>query len=413
MRGITPVRAVTPREPGNQGWLPGVHPVMRILMTTNPGAGHVGPLVPFARAFMRAGDEVIVAAAESAREIVERAGLPFHPLADPPQEQLEAVWRSLPALDNEQQGFRVMREIFAGLRARASLPGLLRLVTERRPDVVLRETTEYAGLLAAERLGVRHGRIGIMAAAMEAWGTPIVAPVLDAHRNRLGLRPDPRSERMEASPYLTVYPAALEDADYAGPPHALRFREPVAPAAPLPDWWGGDDRPLVYVTYGSVTPTMPNFAPLFRATVDALGALPVRALLTIGTEVDVESLGAAPANVRVEPWVDQAAVMPHAAATVGHGGSGTTRMALAAGVPSVILPGFADQPRNAKRVAELGAGIALEDGIGGLAAAVRRLLEEPSYRQAAQRVAAEVAALAPVDEAPDALRERNDVARAA
>ena len=79
----------------------------------------------------------------------------------------------------------------------------------------------------------------------------------------------------------------------------------------------------------------------------------------------------------------------------------------------MIVPGFADQPRNAKRVAELGAGIALEDGTGGLAAAVRRLLAEPSYRSAAQRVAAEVAALPPVDEAPDALREWIDLARAA
>ena len=413
MRGITQVRGVTPREHGNQAPLAGVHPVMRIVMTTNPGAGHVGPLVPFARAFIRAGDEVIVAAAESAREAVERAGVPFHPLADPPREQLEAVWRSLPGLDHEVQGFRVMREIFAGLRARASLPGLLRLVTERRPDVVLRETTEYAGLLAAERLGVRHGRIGIMAAAMEAWGMPIVAPVLDGHRKRLGLRPDPGSHRIDSSPYFTVLPEAMEDPGYRGPAHMVRFREPAAPVAPLPDWWGGDDRPLVYVTYGSVTPTMPIFAPLFRATVDALGALPVRALFTVGTEIEVESLGSAPANVRVEPWVDQAAAMPHAAAVVGHGGSGTTRMALAAGVPSVIVPGFADQHRNARRVAEIGAGIALDDGIGGLPTAVHRLLEEPSYREAARRVAAEVAALAPVDEAPDALRDWFVPARAA
>jgi UDP:flavonoid glycosyltransferase YjiC (YdhE family) len=248
---------------------------------------------------------------------------------------------------------------------------------------------------------------------MEAWGMPIVAPVLDTHRKRLGLRPDPRSHRIDASPYLTVYPAALEDADYAGPSHALRFREPAAPIVPMPDWWDGDDRPLVYVTYGSVAPTMPNFAPLFRETVDALGTLPVRVLFTVGTEVDLASLGAAPANVRVEPWVDQAAVMPHAAAVVGHGGSGTTRMALAGGVPSVILPGFADQPRNAQRVAELGAGIALEDGAGGLAVAVRRVLGEPSYRDAAQRVSAEVAALPPVDEAPEALRDWIEVARAA
>jgi MGT family glycosyltransferase len=237
--------------------------------------------------------------------------------------------------------------------------------------------------------------------------------VLDGHRKRLGLRPDPSSHQIDSSPYFTVLPEAMEDPGYRGPAHMVRFREPAAPVAPLPDWWGGDDRPLVYVTYGSVTPTMPIFAPLFRATVEALGELPMRALFTVGTEIDVESLGSAPANVRVEPWVDQAAVMPHAAAVVGHGGSGTTRMALAAGVPSVIVPGFADQHRNAKRVADIGAGIVLDDGIGGLPAAVRRLLEEPSYRDTARRVAADVAALAPVDEAANALRDWVVPARAA
>ena len=49
---------------------------------------------------------------------------------------------------------RVMREVFAGIDARTSLPGVLRAVADYRPDVILREPTEYAGLLAAERLGV-------------------------------------------------------------------------------------------------------------------------------------------------------------------------------------------------------------------------------------------------------------------
>jgi UDP:flavonoid glycosyltransferase YjiC (YdhE family) len=281
--------------------------------------------------------------------------------------------------------------------------------------VLLRETTEFAGLLAAERLGVRHGRIGIMAAAMETWATPVVAPVLDDHRARLRVPPDPSSGRIARSPYLTVMPEAMEDADDLGPAHAQRFREPAPQPRPLPDWWPGDERPLVYVSYGSVRPTLPGFAELFRATVDALAGLPARVLFTIGTEVERDALGPAPDNVSVEPWVPQADVMPHAAAMVGHGGSGTTRMALAAGVPSVVVPGFADQPRNAERVAALGAGITLaEQDVAGLGGAVRRLLDEPSFRDAAKRVAAEVAALPAVDDAPYVLREElGAIARAA
>ena len=236
--------------------------------------------------------------------------------------------------------------------------------------------------------------------------------MLDRHRKRLGLRPDPDGDRIHASPYLTVIPEALEDPDDRGPEHCLRFREPVAPARPLPDWWDGDDRPLVYVTYGSVTPTLPQFPGLFRATVDALGDLPARVLFTVGVDVDLEPLWPVPPNFHVERWVPQATVMPHAAAMVGHGGAGSTRMALAAGVPSVVVPGFADQPRNARRVDELGAGIGLED-VAGLRDAVQRLLDEPSYRSAAERVAREVAQLPPVSEAPDALREWAYAARAA
>ena len=148
---------------------------------------------------------------------------------------------------------------------------------------------------------------------------------------------------------------------------------------------------------------MPYFPALFRDTVAALGELPVRALFTVGIEVDVEALGPVPGNVRIARWIPQADVMPHAAAMVGHGGAGSTRIALAAGVPSVIVPSFADQFRNAERVAALGAG--LEATAADLVSALRQVLGEPSYREAAARVAAEVARLPLVDEAPAVLSD--------
>ena len=87
-----------------------------------------------------------------------------------------------------------------------------------------------------------------------------------------------------------------------------------------------------------------------------------RVLVTVGRHADPAELGPLPANVHVERWVAQASVMPHAAAMVAHGGAGTTLAALAAGVPLVLLPLSADQPINARRVAELGAGLALDGG---------------------------------------------------
>jgi MGT family glycosyltransferase len=128
-------------------------------------------------------------------------------------------------------------------------------------------------------------------------------------------------------------------------------------------------------------------------------------LITIGRDREPAQLGAVPANVHVAQWVPQASVMPHAAAMVCHGGTGTVRGGLAAGVPLAVLPLFADQPYNAARVAELGAGIALEPGPAAMADAVRELLADPGYAEQAALVADEIGALPPVDEAAAIVRE--------
>jgi UDP:flavonoid glycosyltransferase YjiC (YdhE family) len=79
------------------------------------------------------------------------------------------------------------------------------------------------------------------------------------------------------------------------------------------------------------------------------------------------------------------------------------------------VPLFADQGRNAQRVAEIGASIALrmpasilagaQEPPEGIADAVSRVLEGHSYREAAQRVAAGARVLPPIDGAPAVLAE--------
>ena len=86
--------------------------------------------------------------------------------------------------------------------------------------------------------------------------------------------------------------------------------------------------------------------------------------------------------------------MREADAVVTHAGHGTVLKALAAGVPLVCMPLGRDQKDNAARVLRLHAGVRVSKraSAGGIAAAVRQVLDQPAYRRAARRFAATLAA---------------------
>ena len=390
-------------------------------MTTRGSAGHLLPLAPIGHACLRAGHEVLVAAQRNHQGNVERTGLPFAPVDGPPAEQWMPLMSEFGQLDMETANARMIGDYFGRLDTAAALPGLRTIVEEWRPDVIVRDCWEFASTLVGELHGIPVVRVALALATVEALTIRLVAGALDAARADLGLPPDPDGDRLRDTPYLTTIPEPLEDPAAPAPRRTHRLRHgTAADAAPLADWWPGNDDPLVYMTFGSVTagPHLPYFPALYRSAIDALAPLPVRVLLTIGDRRDHEELGPLPPNVHVEEWVAQEAVAPHAAAIVGHGGHGTTLGALAHGVPLVVVPLFSvDQWANAAAVARTGAGVALDAEaatrrvlglpgpatIDGLGAAVERVLADPAHRRAAQRIAGAMAALPPADAAVETL----------
>jgi UDP:flavonoid glycosyltransferase YjiC (YdhE family) len=371
---------------------------MRVLITTTGSDGHFGPLIPFAEAIRAGGDSVIVATRESTADRVRAAGYEVWPFADAPAGERAAIFAALRDLPTEDANLRVGVEVFAGLDTRAALRGVLDVCAAWRPHVVLAEVSEFAGLLAGAHLGIPVVTAAITLGSTEHRFMDAVLRELDDVREERGL-----DVGAPPAAHFTLAPPLLEHPDAPGPEHVRRFRERngLAPAPP-PDRWDGADDPLVYVTFGSVAPQRDYFPRLYRAAIDALAPLPLRVLVTVGRDRDPDELGALPPNVHVEHWIPQADVLPHAAAMLCHGGFGTVRGALAAGVPLVVLPLFADQPYNAQRVAEIGAGIALAqgaEGVSGAADAVRAVLAEPSYAERAAAVAADTRALPTADSA--------------
>ncbi|MGH8933455.1 MAG: glycosyltransferase [Egibacteraceae bacterium] len=374
---------------------------MRILIATNALTGHFRPLLPFADACRRAGHELLVVAPESFAPAVADAGLPHHPCADVSAEARAAAMATLSGLPPDQAATRLGVEIFSRLGPRAALPCMTDAIRTWRPHVILRETAELASLLAAEREGLPHVTVRIELAAVIDQGTRQHAAPVAQMRAEAGLPPAYEGQWLRRGPYFTLVPASLEDPTIPGSANTLRFRAPREHRRTKPPWLPPGDDPLIYLSFGTVAGMAPPYSHLYPAAINALAALPIRVVVGLGDTGDPATLGPLPPHVRVERWLPQDQAMPHAAAMVCHGGAGSVITGLAAGVPMALLPLFGDQPDNARRVAALGAGIALDGpaAIGQLPQAVRTLLHDSSYRQAAQRLAAEIDHLPPVDQA--------------
>jgi UDP:flavonoid glycosyltransferase YjiC (YdhE family) len=384
---------------------------VRVLFTTTGHSGHLLPLVPLARACEQAGHDVVIATHASRADNVERIGLTVRAVQEAPDEAWGPLMSRLPGMSQGEGDALIIGEGFARTGAGGVLHGVLEVVESWGPDLVVHECYEFAGPVAAERHGVPCARVALGLASTEDWVDELAAPAVDDLRRELGL-PSGGAAPSPRAPLLSLVPPGLDDG-----PAIQRFRDALPPAAPpLPAWWDNADDPLVYLTFGSVTGSLPFFPALYHRALEALAALPVRVLLTFGRDADPAGLGTLPANAHAEPWLPQHDVLPHATAVVSHGGYGTTLGALAHGVPLVLLPLFAgDQWRTARRVADVGAGLVLEDGerrvfdppgpalIAALPAAVQDVLADSRLRETAQRFGREMAALPPASAAATAL----------
>jgi hypothetical protein len=307
----------------------------------------------------------------------------------------------------------VMREVFARIDAQSGLPAVVETVERWRPHLVIRESAELASLAAAERAGVPHVHVCIGMHEVVARFAEAVHDRLEELEGLAGLDTGQLRTALASEPVISLVPEALDRA--AGDPgpevdrfHRFRNAPGRSHPAPLPDW-GDPDAPLVYVTFGSVTGSLPPFAGVFRAALDALAAADVRVLMTVGRKVEVSSLGPLPSNAHVVQWWPQDGVLPHASAVLGHGGFGTTLGAVAAGVPQVVAPIFSfDQVVNGAHVAAVGAGLTVRTGpdvVERAAGHVHQLLTDASYAAAAREMATTIRRMPPAADAVPVLEE--------
>jgi rhamnosyltransferase subunit B len=359
---------------------------MHVIMTPVGSAGDVLPFVALGRRLLERGHEVVLLTNEYFRELVEGSGVSFGSVGskarysaamdDPdlwhPSRGAQVVIQQMVAQTSEMY-HAVMERVRPGESVLLSSPGATgaHLVQEKmnlpmatfflQPNTLFgihglwvtasmtrldwtpvwlrRGLFLLSGRLVLDRIVRRpvneiRARIGLPAAGswMSAWqGEPSL---------EIGLFPEwfaPYRRDSSNRVRLTGF-VSYSGEDVRKTPNELA------------DFLALDSPPLVF-TAGTANKQAHKF---FAAAVQATQRVGRRAVLLTPFRDQVPT--ELPDSVIQIDYAPLSDFLPRTAAMVHHGGVGTLAQALAAGIPQLIVPYGLDQPANAIRVSDLGAG---------------------------------------------------------
>lgn len=384
------------------------------------GGGTVPPELGTVRRLVERGHHVTVLGEDSMLDEVRATGATFRPWVEAPNRPSRSAehdpYRDWECKTPFQLFDRLLDKQFVG-PAPAYAADVLAAVSEQRPDLVVCSFFAFGAMVGAEAAGLPYDVLFPNPYMLPAPGMPPFGLGLQPATGPLGRIRDRLLTRFTARLWAKGLPAlnalrvaqALEplddlldqirrarrvlvltsaEFDFPGElPANVRYVGAVLddPAWAATPWTAppGDD-PLVLVALSS---TFQDHEACLQRIVDALGTLPVRGLVTTGPALDPTAV-TAPRNVQVVAAAPHSEVLRSAAAVVTHGGHGTVVRSLAADVPLVVLHHGRDQADNAARLTARGAGLAVKRTASpaAIATAVRRLLDDPSFRAGAGRL---------------------------
>jgi len=397
----------------------------RFLFVVPPLVGHINPTVGLGTGLAEQGHEVAWAGhAQLVARLVGPQAKVF-PCAVPGGTGDGAVGARSADLRGPA-ALKFLWEAFLIPLAEAMIPGVDAAVGEFKPDVIVADQQAVAGAVVAERLGIPWATSATAVAELAdplggmpkvatwvremllglelKYGDPLAATSERYQRTYGDLRFSPRLVLAYSSEELSGRHAKLESTlRYVGPSVAERPSDPEFPWHALPE---PGTKPIVLISVGT-------------ANVDAGGDFLRACAQAVADRPDIFAVIADPANAVTEPppnaltapHVPQLELLPRISAVVCHAGQNTVCETLYHGIPLVLAPIRDDQPIVAQQAVDAGVaerirfGRARPEQIG---AALDKILTQPAYRAAAERVAASFKAAGGLDAAVQALVQLAD-----
>jgi UDP:flavonoid glycosyltransferase YjiC (YdhE family) len=414
--------------------------VANYLVAASTIPGHLSPLLELGSDLSRRGHDVTFLADPEYRAAARRRGMQHAPLppAASPRPHRPAV--AAPKLVQRfLTGRHDMSAVFIAPMP-AQWHAVRRLLEKRRVDAVLCDIA-FTGVLPLLLSAAPRPRVvvcGVSPLMISSSDTPpfgmgwqpepfmdyrtmhrVVADVL-FRSIRLRLDDALRSVGAPRSPvFLTDWPLLADHVTQLSVPgleyprrdlpDTVTFAGPVLPQGPPARPSQRCAETIVHVTQG--TWDNRDLGELIIPTVRAMGSRNDTAVIaTTGRPGHTTLPITLPHNAYVSDYVPYEQLLPVVDVMVTNGGFGGAHHALAHGIPLVIAGAASDKPEVAARVAYAGAGIDLRTShpnARDVADAVDRVLTQPRYRIAAQRLAREIQRYNPFDSVADALAHRD------
>jgi UDP:flavonoid glycosyltransferase YjiC (YdhE family) len=353
---------------------------VRILFSGNPLVGHLLPMMPLAAAGRAARHETALLTSGEASLVAPVRLLHAGPSIEEMVDETDRRIGSHPSEPGPEMA-RWAAELFAGVRVEWSFDEALRQVGTFGPDLVVCEGHDFVGPMVAAALGVPWAEHAVMG--------PLPKPFWQTMHERVAR--EYRSRSLTAMPRIAVvdpYPDALRWSTEQPPADRITIRPAVNEYGPAqhaePDL--RPEHPCALVTLGTIV----NHGVALSALASSVAAAGFTAIVTAQRQdlsADIDS-----DRVRPVGFVPLAKLLPQVDVVVTAGGTGTVLASLSRGLPMVIRPFVADQPRNAARLAFRGAAIVIDD-VAEAGTAARLIADNRAYREVAQGMAAELACL--------------------
>ena len=406
-----------------------------IIIATVPIHGHVTPLLAVAEYFAERGDRVRFITGARFAGVVEATGaqhIPLPPEADfDDRQDWEQVFPQRAALRGAKAIAFDMENVFVR-PGRAHHAAIMTAHADEPAAAVLTDPAFAGGaLLLGHTLGTRPpivvcGVLPLMIASRDTapYGmgiTPLAGPFGRLRNTFLGTVAArtvfPGAERIAQDVNQELHGVALPFPVLDWPRHAdaivqftvpefeyprsdapasLHFAGPISATgsrAPLPPWWGDLDgsRPVVHVTQGTIANR--DYRQIIAPALEALALDDVLVIVSTGGR-PLDTLPPLPPNARAAEYLPYDELLPRTDVYVTNGGYGGVQYALRYGVPIVTSSGREDKPEVAARIAWSGVGRRVNSEApkaSDVGKAVRAVLQDPRYRDAAQRISASMA----------------------